>query len=82
MFLSEFWSFIFIIFYFFELDQYNISQIIIQSTTKSSKKVASQVLKNKDEIRKIQGTYIKSIEDENRALGLLDESEEIGEWVI
>lgn len=36
------------------------------------------VLNNKNEIRKIEGTYIKSIEDENKALGLIDESEEIG----
>lgn len=36
------------------------------------------VLQNKNEIRKIQGTYIKSIEDENKALGIIDESEEIG----
>ena len=28
------------------------------------------------EIRKVQGAYIKSIEDENKALGLIDESEE------
>lgn len=31
-----------------------------------------------DEIRKIQGAYIKSIEDENKALGLINESEEQG----
>lgn len=36
------------------------------------------VLNNKDEIREIQGTYIKSIEDENKAKRLIDESEEIG----
>ncbi len=36
------------------------------------------VLQSKNEIRKIQGTYIKSIEDENKALGIIDESEEIG----
>ncbi len=36
------------------------------------------ILENKNEIRKIQGTYIKSIEDENKALGLIDESEEMG----
>ncbi len=36
------------------------------------------VLQNKNEIRKIQGTYIKSIEDENKVLGIIDESEEIG----
>lgn len=31
-----------------------------------------------NEIRKIQGAYIKSIEDENKAIGLIDESEEQG----
>ena len=36
------------------------------------------VLSKKNEIRKIQGPYIKSIEDENKALGLIDESEEMG----
>lgn len=35
-------------------------------------------LQNKNEIRRIQGTYIKSIEDENKALGIIDEREEIG----
>jgi len=49
------------------------------SKAKQESMLKNAVLKNKDEIRKIQGTYIKSIEDENRALGLLDESEEIGE---
>ena len=37
------------------------------------------VLQNVNEIRKIQGTYIKSIEDESKALGLVNEREEIGE---
>lgn len=36
------------------------------------------VLNNIDDIRRIQGTYIKSIEDENKALGLINENEEIG----
>ena len=49
----------------------------------TSKNVKEAMLKNtvlskKNEIRKIQGTYIKSIEDENKALGLIDESEEMG----
>ena len=53
----------------------------------TSKTVKEAMLKNsvldgKNEIRKIQGAYIKSIEDENKALGLVDESEEIGEWLI
>lgn len=49
-------------------------------TSKIVKKapLKNAVFKNINEIRKIQGTYIKSIEDENRALGLIDESEEIG----
>ena len=40
--------------------------------------MTNTAIKEKNEIRKIQGTYIKSIEDENRALGLIDEIEEIG----
>ena len=40
--------------------------------------IRGAVLNNKNEIRKIQGTYIKSIEDENKARGIIDESEEIG----
>jgi hypothetical protein len=49
--------------------------------TNKRKKVANlsnTVQEEKNEIRKIQGIYIKSIEDENKALGLLDESEEQG----
>lgn len=33
------------------------------------------VMENIDEIRRIEGTYLKAIEDENRALGLIDEKE-------
>ncbi len=49
-------------------------------TSKSVKEamLKNAVLNNKSEIRKIQGTYIKSIENENKALGLIDEREEIG----
>lgn len=49
-------------------------------TSKQVKKehLRGAVLNNKDEIRKIQGTYIKSIEDENKARGIIDESEEMG----
>ena len=49
-------------------------------TSKKVKKehIQNAILNNKDEIRKIQGTYIKSIEDENRAKGLIDEREETG----
>lgn len=37
------------------------------------------VMENLDEIRKIEGQYLSSIEDENRALGLIDEKEYIPE---
>lgn len=48
------------------------------STIVKKAPLKNSVLKNINEIRKIQGAYIKSIEDENRALGLIDEREEIG----
>lgn len=32
-----------------------------------------------DDIRRIEGQYLSAIEDENRALGLIDEEEEIGD---
>lgn len=48
------------------------------SKAKQEAMLKNAVLKNKNEIRKIQGAYIKSIEDENKALGIIDESEEIG----
>jgi HK97 gp10 family phage protein len=35
------------------------------------------VMDNIDEIRKIEGKYLSAIEDENKALGLIDEREEI-----
>lgn len=37
----------------------------------------STVMDNIDEIRKIEGKYLSVIEDENKALGLIDEEEEI-----
>lgn len=37
--------------------------------------LANTVQEQKSEIRKIEGTYIKSIEDENKAIGLIDEGE-------
>ena len=40
--------------------------------------MTNTVQEQKNEIRKIQGTYIKSIEDENKAKGLIDEREEQG----
>lgn len=37
------------------------------------------VYENINQIRIIQGQYLKHIEDENKALGLIDEEEEIGD---
>lgn len=37
------------------------------------------VYDNIDDIRRIQGQYLSAIEDENKALGLIDESEEIAD---
>ena len=49
-------------------------------TSKQVKKehLRGAVLNNKKKKKKIQGTYIKSIEDENKAKGIIDESEEMG----
>lgn len=41
--------------------------------------IRSTVLENIDEIRIIQGKYLSAIEDENKAIGLIDEDEEVGE---
>jgi hypothetical protein len=37
------------------------------------------VFENIDQIRIIQGQYLKHVEDENRALGLIDEEEAVGD---
>jgi len=36
-------------------------------------------MNNIDQIRIIQGKYLKSIEDENRARGLINEEEEVAD---
>jgi HK97 gp10 family phage protein len=41
--------------------------------------IRNTVFDNVDEIRRIQGMYLSAIEDENRALGLIDEDEQIGD---
>lgn len=41
--------------------------------------VRSTVYENITEIRTIAGKYIKEIEDENRAMGLIDEGEAVGD---
>lgn len=39
------------------------------------------VYNNINEIRRIEGVYLSAIEDENRAKGLIDEAEEVGDDV-
>src|SRR5690606_3069655 len=41
--------------------------------------VRDTTFENIDTIRLIQGQYLSAIEDENRALGLIDEAEEVGD---
>lgn len=53
-------------------------QEIGTSKVQQENMLKNAVLNNVDDIRRIQGTYIKSIEDENKALGLINENEEIG----
>ena len=50
-------------------------------TSKQAKEAAlfNSVQDNLDEMRRIQGQYLSAIEDENRALGLIDESEVISD---
>jgi len=43
--------------------------------------IRETTFKHIDDIRRIEGQYIKEIEDENRALGLIDEEEEFGDEV-
>jgi HK97 gp10 family phage protein len=41
--------------------------------------LTKSVKENIDEIRRIEGMYLSAIENENRALGLIDEDEQLGE---
>ena len=41
--------------------------------------IYSAVADNIDEIRKIEGQYLSAIEDENRALGLINDEEDYGD---
>ena len=41
--------------------------------------IRETTFKHIDDIRRIEGQYLSAIEDENKALGLIDEEEEIGD---
>jgi HK97 gp10 family phage protein len=44
--------------------------------------IRETTFKHIDDIRKIQGQYLSAIEEENRALGLIDEDEEVGDEIL
>ena len=55
---------------------YGIAQELGSSKQPKRAIVSKSVMENIDEIRRIEGQYLSAIEDENRALGLIDEEDE------
>lgn len=58
---------------------YGVNQELGSKNMPKKGVVRETTFKNIDEIRRIEGMYIKEIEDENRALGLINEEEETGD---
>lgn len=58
---------------------YGVNQELGSKNMPKKGVVRETAFNNIDEIRRIEGMYIKEIEDENRALGLINEEEEIGD---
>lgn len=58
---------------------YGVEQELGTSNQPKRSILRDTVFENVNEIRKIQGKYLSAIEEENRALGLIDEEEEIGD---
>lgn len=58
---------------------YGAEQEIGSSKQRKKALLTDTVYENIDEIRRIAGAYIKEIEDENRALALINEEEAVGE---
>ena len=44
--------------------------------------IRETTFKHIDDIRRIEGQYLSAIEEENRALGLIDEDEEVGDEIL
>ena len=57
---------------------YGALQELGSSKQPKRKIITNAFMNNIDEIRRIEGEYLSSIEDENRALGLIDEDDEGG----
>jgi HK97 gp10 family phage protein len=58
---------------------YGVEQELGTSKQPKRSIIRDTVYENIDQIRIIQGKYLSAIEDENRALGLIDEDEEVGD---
>lgn len=58
---------------------YGVEQELGTSNQPKRDILRSTVYDNIDQIRIIQGQYLSAIENENRALGLIDEGEEVGD---
>lgn len=58
---------------------YGVNQELGSKNMPKKGVVRETTFNNIDEIRRIEGMYIKEIEDENRALGLINEEEETGD---
>jgi hypothetical protein len=58
---------------------YGVNQELGSKNMPKKGVVRETTFNNIDEIRRIEGMYIKEIEDENRALGLINEEEEVGD---
>lgn len=55
---------------------YGVAQELGSSKQPKRAIVTRSVMDNIDEIRRIEGQYLSAIEDENKALGLIDEEDE------
>jgi len=58
---------------------YGVNQELGSKNMPKKGVIRETVFNNIDEIRRIEGMYIQAIEDENRALGLINEDEEVGD---
>lgn len=55
---------------------YGAAQELGSSKQPKRQIITKSVMENIDEIRRIEGMYLSAIEDENKALGLIDEDDE------
>lgn len=58
---------------------YGVQQELGTSNQPRRAILTNAVMQNIDDIRRIEGQYLSAIENENRALGLIDEEREVGD---